>query len=778
VRPRDRAALVAVAAALAFATLAIGGAPRWAAGVASLLGLAAAAPYLTSRRTTSTPSPLLLPLAVAGGLTALQLVPLPAAIAEQLAPARLDLARDNAAAWGDPMPGWVVASYDPPATLVELAKLVGYLALAYAGVRLAANRRARTWLAAAVAGTAAAAAVVTLGHHALGADRVYGVYAPSTPHLTLIGPLVNVNHLASLLAIAVPVALGLAMAARGLARAGWLAVVLVLAGTLLLSASRGGALGLAAGVVVAVAILVVQRRAGTEGSGRHLRLSVAVPAGIVAACTVVLLAVVSAGDLARDLEATTLDELHEPHSKYQVWGRATDLATDNRWLGVGRGGFEPAFTPHSATGAVTYSHAENGYLQAVVDWGLPGAALLALTLVTVARIGLGRWRHGPLEAGAIGGLAALAVHDLADFSIELPAVAMAAIATAAVLFPDRLGTATEPSGARARAAPRRQVTARAALIAAGAAVVGAALTPLGRDARGDAARVAAIAAPADRLDAARAAQRRHPADYLLAGHAAEALYARGDARAIRVVARGIARHPNHAGLHHLAARILTRTQRPDQAAVEFAAAARWAEDVEPIVADVLAVFDTPEAVARALPTEPRQAWRIVAALGDREDARLAYTGRIAFLHPRDPEVQAMYARAALDAGSAASALDPARAAWTLAPTALHAALFGRVLAATGDLSSAIDHLTAAVDRTQAFPAGERLAVYFALADAHLAAGAPEGAKAILERAVTVAGSQSSLRVMVHLRMANVEERLGNRNQAEWERQQARALEPP
>ena len=129
----------------------------------------------TSRRTSSRPSPLLIPLAVAAGLTLLQLIPLPIAIAEQVASAKLALVRGNAAAWGDPQPTWVMASYDPPATLVELAKLIGYLALAYTCVRLAAIRRARHLLAMIVVGAATAVAVVTLVHHAAGLAEVYGL---------------------------------------------------------------------------------------------------------------------------------------------------------------------------------------------------------------------------------------------------------------------------------------------------------------------------------------------------------------------------------------------------------------------------------------------------------------------------------------------------------------------------------------------------------------------------------------------------------------------------
>jgi hypothetical protein len=143
VRSRDRIAVAAVAVALGFAGVAFGGATRWAACLAALLAVGSALPHLTSRRTASRLSPLVVLVLIAVVGTALQLVPLPMAIAEIVAAEKLALVRDHARALGETPPIWTVASHDPPATLVELAKLIGYLGLAWGATRIAAQRRAR-----------------------------------------------------------------------------------------------------------------------------------------------------------------------------------------------------------------------------------------------------------------------------------------------------------------------------------------------------------------------------------------------------------------------------------------------------------------------------------------------------------------------------------------------------------------------------------------------------------------------------------------------------------
>ncbi|MEZ4401401.1 MAG: O-antigen ligase family protein [Kofleriaceae bacterium] len=438
-RTRDRVALAAVALALTAAGVLLGGSTRWAALSAAALALAAAAVHVTSRRTASTPGPLVGLVLVAVVATAAQLVPLPRALAAIVAGDKLTLVTDHASALGEAPPTWVVASHDPPATLVELAKLCGYLALAWACTRIASQRRARPWLAATVVAAAGAVAVVALAHRVLGATALYGVWRLPAKGM-VPAPLINENHLAALTAMAVPLAAGLGLSWRGRRRALAWGAALILATTVALTSSRGGLVGLVAGLAVAGVVLVAQRRAGLADDHRPAPLAVAAPALVVAACALTLFGVVAAKDVALELGDTQLTELSDQHSKYQVWRAAAPMIVDNRWLGIGRGSFEQVFPRHAQVGDVTFSHAENSYLQAVIDWGVLAAAALAVALALLGRAAVRRWRHGPLEAGALGALAAMAIHELADFSLELPAVAMAVIATAAVVAPIRLGT--------------------------------------------------------------------------------------------------------------------------------------------------------------------------------------------------------------------------------------------------------------------------------------------------------------------------------------------------
>src|SRR5262249_28493945 len=145
----------------------------------------------------------------------------------------------------------------------------------------------------------------------------------------------------------------------------------------------------------------------------------------VALCVLVVIVVTSAGTAAEQLANTSLQEIHEPKSKYAAWRSSTTLMEEAPWVGVGRGALEPAFTRvHPASAFVTFSHLENEYIQSVVEWGVPGALALAAAMSWLAIVAIRRWRDGPLAASALGGLAVVAVQSNVDFGVELLGLAV------------------------------------------------------------------------------------------------------------------------------------------------------------------------------------------------------------------------------------------------------------------------------------------------------------------------------------------------------------------
>jgi len=148
-----------------------------------------------------------------------------------------------------------------------------------------------------------------------------------------------------------------------------------------------------------------------------------------------------------------------PETKALAWGRVLAMIQDHPLAGVGRGAFGTAFEAYNdvAPGHL-FDFAENGPLQLLADLGvLPGVALVIGAL----------WLLGMLAGTGLAtssllavwfGLLAVVLQNLADFSLELPGVALPFAALAGLLA----GRSPAGAGAPTRAA-RPVGTGRVAL---------------------------------------------------------------------------------------------------------------------------------------------------------------------------------------------------------------------------------------------------------------------------------------------------------------------------
>jgi tetratricopeptide (TPR) repeat protein len=816
-RRRDAGAIAAIAVTVVTGLAALGGAPRWAACLTAGLGLGCALPYALSQRRIDprwwAHAPLLALLALAALATALQLVPLPAALVAALAPMRHALAADTAVALDAGAPRWLPLSYDWPATLLALATLAGLLGLAYAAMRVAADARGRLWLVRIVAAAGVAMAACGLAHRALGLEALFGVYQPAYATPAYPAPLLNDNHLAGFLSLTAPLALALAVVSTGVARLCWVAGLTAIAATNLLVASRGGAISLAAGLAAAVAVLVVQRR---RGPGQRVARAVLIPAAIVVACGVVLVSVLATDRIRDELARTSMAELDDPHSKFGVWRASVVLASDNPWTGVGRGAFEPAFTRLHESGTKTYSHVENQYLQTIVDWGVPVAAGLLALALWLARTAVRRWNEGMIgpggagEAGALAALVAMAVHSIADFHLELPGVAVSAVVILAVLVPAAPASASAAASGSPRQRPRPRLRLRpwawrVPALAAGAAVVALAASPAGQTARQGQAELEAVLvrAAADdsgsgaRNDDAAAAREgaraialgralvaRHPSDYLLAGLLARAYFRQRDPEAVHWINRAIALNPKHADLRVLAARMLLAAGRRQQALVEYALALRYTLTPRAILEDLVRHFPDPAEAASGLPAQRERLPVLTTWLRamERTDVALAYARRVYPEHAGDYEVQRIVSELAWIERDLPLAVAAGRPAYAHSKHLAQAIVLGQALRDSGHMDEAGSVLAEALELGRYDAAWQIAQAHAVLSDVHAARGDDLAARGSMRTAIrlTPGDANATVRAQLHRRLARIEERLGNTAGAAEARTEAEELEakPP
>jgi tetratricopeptide (TPR) repeat protein len=548
-----RSALIGVCLA---AAVLLGGA-HFAVQVALTLGLLALlALRLASRgalaRWRSLPSLLFVGLLAT---TLVQLLPLPAALIGVLSPGAADTYE---MALG-PDYGWAPLSQAPVATA---AAVVPLLALLLASVLVAelvwkSRHRRQVVLGLAAAGTAVGA--IGLGHSLAGVSRPFGSFGYASGAFT--ATFVNANHLGAFLTMGFALAGAVALFETGRLQTAGAVGALVCAWGAVATRSRGAWLALA----TAAAILA----AGWLWSRRGARL-----AGLVATGAGAGLA--AATWLARDaLAAAAGDTARAAYNKADLWMSVPALLRDFPALGVGRGAFGHVFERYRAADLPyrTFEFLENEWLQTLIDWGpLAGITTVAVTawlLVRVAR----RIPEEPLAVGAAGALAALGLHNLVDFNLQVLGVAL----PAAVLLAS-LGGPLRPPG-RQRSGTPRWAPARgqklwwaagtAALLLLTAATAGSVVWSEEQDLQ----RLNALLTASPRNAIGSAAEpllRRHPSDHLLPLTVARHLAQTGEPRqAMRWINRAMFLAPQSSYPHRLAARILWRLGARQQALLEY-----------------------------------------------------------------------------------------------------------------------------------------------------------------------------------------------------------------
>lgn len=591
---RDRISLAACGAAVVVAVFAIGGAPRWAQAAVAAIAAVAVGSIILSKRGFEKRPPLLTLIGAALGCTALQLVPLPQRLVHALSPTLVELRDDGA-----PLANVSVAStltMDSPSTLRAVAFLLILIAVATIALRIAISERGRYALMSAVAGTAGAAAAISGAHKLFGATSLYGVYHPLQAAPPFMGPLLNSNHLGCLMAVGVAASVGLLFYQKqsSVRRSIWALIALGCGAIALETLSRGAALALVCGVGVVVATVALQQTRQWEQRSRRRRekfLATTLPIGIMIACGLVTAAYIGAGAVIHQLEDTSLREVHNSRSKFAAWRSSYTLVEESPWAGIGRGAFEPTFTRvHAASAFGTFSHPENEAVQAVVEWGVPATLLFGLLVAQLLVRALRRWRDGPLVAGALGVVAAVAFQSNFDFGMELLGLAI----------PVTIALATLSYVPLAELPPHRLIRTRvlralfvAGLLGATALLLSTWTTTIEED------HIAVHAATPARI---RESIQRHPLDYYGYAALADAMVRTNDPDAVRLLNHALRLHPTHAGLHRLAARLLLRTNRIDQAASEFTTALRYAIDARPVLAEMFSSLSTKD-VAAAMPTD-------------------------------------------------------------------------------------------------------------------------------------------------------------------------------
>jgi len=376
-------------------------------------------------------------LAVIVGVPLLQLVPLPAGLTALLSPNRGLFAAQLLSPFSPP-PAYVALSLNPHATQAAVSKLIAYALAFLIAQRLAVRGRGSILLRTLV--------IVGLFEACYGlvqylADWQYiFTYRKVFGTDNATGTYINRNHFAGLLEMVLPFVLAGALfrrpqraelgvkrkllaaissesSSRLLSQAMFFAVLCL---ALVFSRSRMGIAAGVSGLLLVGGLHVLRRR-------RRSAVALLLVLLLIPACYAFWIgtdAVISRFEVLIHPGAMERDRL-------PIWRDSLGAIRDFKWLGTGLGTYEWA-VGHYQTGFLDYryEHAHSDYLEFATEIGVPAALLLFGGLwVLIVRAGRTAVRSSHrsaaiLAAGSAGALAAILLHSVTDFNLQIPANAL------------------------------------------------------------------------------------------------------------------------------------------------------------------------------------------------------------------------------------------------------------------------------------------------------------------------------------------------------------------
>lgn len=298
------------------------------------------------------------------------------------------------------------------ATLLVCLQYVAYGALLFVATQIAGDAGSTKNLFLTFASFGSAVALFAICQYLSGTPNFYWLRSPGNGNL-IFGPYFNRNHYAGLMEMLTP--LGLVLSLSRLVHGGQRILAafaaIIMAGSIVVTLSRGGVISLVAELLI---LFWITSRAQKGSLIRNRML---------------LLVVLTLAFLAFVGSSTTWSHLGDLQESFR-WDVLKDslrMFAHKPILGWGLGTFETVYPAYRSFYTTLYVNAaHNDYLQVLVETGILGFACVLWFISVLYRTGAKDFRHwnqswrGALQLSALIGCTGFLVHSALDFSLQVP----------------------------------------------------------------------------------------------------------------------------------------------------------------------------------------------------------------------------------------------------------------------------------------------------------------------------------------------------------------------
>ncbi len=248
------------------------------------------------------------------------------------------------------------------------------------------------------------------------------------------GPFVNRNHFAGFLEMAAGL-IGARIVSRTLQRERmvlYICYLIVVCSGLILSASRGGYLALAAVILFLGLVSLTSRRdkSGDAKADRGLQFRLVGALILLVVMSFGAMFLTNSDDLLQRFkqveENITIGELADDrYSRRELWQTTMQMVKDHPILGVGLGAYQFAYPRYDqSSGLYRTEQSHNDYLQILADTGVIGGLVLLAFLVLLFARSFAAMQTRDLvqrsiSLGALAGCFGIAVHSFVEFNLQV-----------------------------------------------------------------------------------------------------------------------------------------------------------------------------------------------------------------------------------------------------------------------------------------------------------------------------------------------------------------------
>jgi len=373
-------------------------------------------------------------------LVLLQTIPLPGRIESWLSPHRLFPGLQAALAPG--ASNWATLSLYPHDTLLGFFKLAAYLAAFVLAAYAFEPREGKSVLAPGLILLGSLEAAYGIVQYLTGYQKIFG-FTKQFYTEDATGTYINHNHFAGFLELVIPFAAMMVFynlqlrSNQGVSerrRPGGNSLVLdprilfytfimiLLLVAVVFSRSRMG-------IFSVLASLILMALLGQLGEGRRAWMVITL---LVIACSMTYAIWIGLGPVIYRFQAvTTVSSLERTDARSAIWKQASGIVRDYPAVGTGLGTFGVAFRRYQTSSLDLFvDHAHNDYLEVVTDTGIVGAVLLFIPIMGLlvkmiwAYVGARRAYRRSVLLACTGSTAAMLVHSIMDFNLQVPANAL------------------------------------------------------------------------------------------------------------------------------------------------------------------------------------------------------------------------------------------------------------------------------------------------------------------------------------------------------------------